>query len=328
MTEVCSVCGSSARPEARFCKTCGNSLQSTVSAASAASDRSTCAQCGAELVPRARYCRDCGYEATSTTTPVRSDPSRAPPIPGPNWSTRAGTSASKHDDPYQPSAPRELSPIAGRQVGTAHTSDNQRRPNRMFAVWLYVGIAILLLGGGVAAVVLHFSSHNSTRVDSETSLSPAHIVHPTTTSQPTDSTPTTETTTQTSVTTTTTFDTSTAELQSGWVSDPTKCGPQQEPALGQTAFQVTATIHVWSQPTTTSTPLSEITVTSYGPGGIGCPTGTDPIVQVQCVAQGQQITGPFSTDPYWERVTWDGLVGYVPDEWINTQSATSSLPTC
>jgi hypothetical protein len=91
---------------------------------------------------------------------------------------------------------------------------------------------------------------------------------------------------------------------------------------------VTATIHVWSQPTTSSNELAEIAVSSYGPGGIGCPTSTDPLIEVSCVTTGQPITGPFGTDSYWEQATWNGVSGYVPDEWVNTQSDEQILPAC
>jgi hypothetical protein len=123
------------------------------------------------------------------------------------------------------------------------------------------------------------------------------------------------------------FDSSSAEMRSNWVHQPDKCGPQPQPG-STTYFQVTATIHLWSAPSISSTPLDEIVVTSYGPGGIGCPTASDPTVQVFCKTTGDPITGPFGTDPVWEKASWNGRTGYVPDEWVNTQSDVPTLPSC
>jgi len=135
---------------------------------------------------------------------------------------------------------------------------------------------------------------------------------------------------------TTARDSFTTEFQTNWVNDPGKCGPdptdQSQPYSPTRTYQVTATIHLWSAPNLSSTELALIPVTSNGPGGIGCTSGSDPEVSVICKTQGDTITGPFSSDPIWERVTWNGMTGYVPDEWVDTKwdssPTNSNIPDC
>jgi hypothetical protein len=124
----------------------------------------------------------------------------------------------------------------------------------------------------------------------------------------------------------------TAEMQSGWPFDPTKCGSgtgdHSQPYNSFRTYQVTTTVHLWSAPSTSSTALDLIPVTSYGPGGVGCPSGSDPTVTVECKVVGTPITGPFGTDTVWERTSWRGVSGYVTDEWLDTKWDVDSLPLC
>lgn len=129
----------------------------------------------------------------------------------------------------------------------------------------------------------------------------------------------------------TALDTQTAELQA-WPYDPTRCGPQPQdqgqPWSASHTYQVTATIHLWSGPTTSSVPLDTIVVSDNGPGGAGCASGDDPTVTVICTVQGQTITGPFGSDDLWDQVSWKGQTGYLTDEWVDTKWDASSLPSC
>jgi hypothetical protein len=126
----------------------------------------------------------------------------------------------------------------------------------------------------------------------------------------------------------------TAELRTNWPNDPNKCGPpwtaQSQPYNANWTYQVTATVHLWSGPSTSSTPIAIIRVTNNGPGGIGCPSGRDPTVTVQCKTTGHPIEGPFGTDRTWEKVsvTSTGQTGFLPDEWLDTRWDVSSFPSC
>ena len=117
-----------------------------------------------------------------------------------------------------------------------------------------------------------------------------------------------------------------------WPNDLQKCGPspapQSTPFSPNGQYYVTATIHVWSAPSISSTPLGVITVNQYGTGGIGCPTDAQPVVTVNCKTTGDAITGPFGTDDTWEQIPWSGSTGFVPDEWVNTQWDVNNFATC
>jgi hypothetical protein len=188
------------------------------------------------------------------------------------------------------------------------------------------------LGIAVTVIVLNGSSKTPVRTASTTTATaPSTTLDQTTTTTSTAST-TAPTTTTPAPTTSPTTPTRTAELQTGWTVDPNKCGPvpgdRSQPFSPSRVYQVTASIHVWSGPTTSSNALATITSTVYGPGGIGCPSPSDPTVGVACKVQGQTITGPFGADAVWERISWQSQSGYVPDEWVNTQWDVDTLPGC
>jgi hypothetical protein len=216
--------------------------------------------------------------------------------------------------------------VCGLPMGPA-TPGPAPRPNRWLPT-LVAGLVAAGLGIAVTVVVLNRSSTktistHSTTTTSSTTTSATTTPPPTTTQ--TTTTPTTQPITPTTLV-------PTAELQTGWTLDPNKCGPvagdRSQPFSPSRVYQVTATIHVWSAPTTSSNALGTITSTIYGPGGIGCPSPSDPTVAVACKVQGQTIVGPFGSDSVWEQVSWKGQNGYVPDEWVNTQWDVDSLPVC
>jgi hypothetical protein len=59
------------------------------------------------------------------------------------------------------------------------------------------------------------------------------------------------------------------------------------------------------------------------------PTGS--MVGVLCKVVGETITGPYGPDSSWDRVTFNGVSGYVTDEWIDTEQDefdASKVPSC
>jgi hypothetical protein len=59
------------------------------------------------------------------------------------------------------------------------------------------------------------------------------------------------------------------------------------------------------------------------------PTGS--MVGVLCKVVGETITGPYGPDSSWDRVTVNGVSGYVTDEWIDTEQDefdASKVPSC
>lgn len=124
------------------------------------------------------------------------------------------------------------------------------------------------------------------------------------------------------------------ELQRDWVYDPYKCGVDfgvnhPYPHSPTRTYEATATIGLWSSPTTASSLLVTIPVTSYGPGGIGCPDGAGPYVTVTCkITNGQTLSGPFGTYGMWLRSTYQGITGYAHDLWVDTEWDVNAIPTC
>ncbi|MBS1849007.1 MAG: hypothetical protein JST73_12095 [Actinobacteria bacterium] len=114
--------------------------------------------------------------------------------------------------------------------------------------------------------------------------------------------------------------------------DPTKCGPDPPnngPYRTDGRYEVTATVKLWSGPSISSTPIARVDVDSYGPGGIGCPDGAGPFVQVICRTQGDTINGPFGSVARWEKVHVTGLPdSYISDEWLDTKWDGDGFPTC
>jgi hypothetical protein len=44
------------------------------------------------------------------------------------------------------------------------------------------------------------------------------------------------------------------------------------------------------------------------------------MVGVQCKRKGQTVTGPWGPDALWDRVTFNGVDGFVADEWVDTKA--------
>ena len=129
------------------------------------------------------------------------------------------------------------------------------------------------------------------------------------------------------------------ELTGPFSYEPQKCGidasPKPFPHSASRTYEVTATTGVWSAPSTASSLLRTIEVADLGPGGIGCPDGKGPVVAVECqVMNGQLVNGPFGNDPKWLRTTYDGVVGYLTDQWVDTEwdagtvQTSGTIPVC
>lgn len=71
-----------------------------------------------------------------------------------------------------------------------------------------------------------------------------------------------------------------------------------------------------------------------GPGTSSPSVGQIPAdtwVVVSCVTEGEVINDIWGADPYWDFVNYNGVAGYVTDEWVDTQSDVrnrSILPAC
>lgn len=133
--------------------------------------------------------------------------------------------------------------------------------------------------------------------------------------------------------TTTTIPPTPTELGNALPFDPNRCGidasTKSYSHSPTRTYEVTATIGLWSAPNTGSQLLKTIPVTTFGAGGIGCPDGKDPKVTITCqITNGQTISGPFGNDPVWLRTTYDGAVGYVTDQWVDTEWDTNVIPRC
>jgi len=68
-----------------------------------------------------------------------------------------------------------------------------------------------------------------------------------------------------------------------------------------------------------------------GPNGstalIGCiPHNT--VINIQCTAKGNAVTGPYGTETIWDRTTYNGTTGYVADAWVYTGTNSAVAPAC
>lgn len=55
------------------------------------------------------------------------------------------------------------------------------------------------------------------------------------------------------------------------------------------------------------------------------------LVGVQCKVRGETIVGPWGHDPYWDRITFQAITGFVTDEWVDTKTDEdnpSKVPLC
>lgn len=68
MTGTCPNCGNPVRPGARFCGSCGASLESGTSTTFVQPAGSTCPHCGKPVRTDAKFCPSCGEELSSQTT--------------------------------------------------------------------------------------------------------------------------------------------------------------------------------------------------------------------------------------------------------------------
>jgi hypothetical protein len=74
-------------------------------------------------------------------------------------------------------------------------------------------------------------------------------------------------------------------------------------------YLVTHDVNIRDQPTSNSNL----------PGAI--PKGAK--VGVECKSIGETIVGPWGSDSTWDRVTFNGITGYLTDEWIDTRQGRS-----
>lgn len=323
----------------RFCRLCGSpASRSKVATGSATDPVASGLRCpndhpasGHEI-----YCKQCGMRIDDTKgvpNEVSHSPTKTVAAPSGHSSAREPSRANATEQPSV--TPTLITTIFFGLVGLwpaiRHSNMAHNRGLRSSRYWWAFSVPIAayaLLGAATASAVA---------LGAGATPAPRHAIRlsPVATSVPA------STSTLAPATTTTTLATAppitapiqqTAEMQANWTYDPNKCGPkptpQTTPYSASQTYRVTATIHLWSGPTTSSTPLAIIDVTTYGPGGIGCPIDGQPLIIVACATTGETITGPFGPDAIWEQTTWNGQTGYVPDEWVDTQWDAKNFSPC
>ena len=216
----------------------------------------------------------------------------------------------------------EFCTVCGVSVVSQTQSQTRRRissGNRRLSISTAVSVAVLALLAITGGYWFGTRTEDSTAAASgSTTISPPSTI--------------TSSSTSTSVTPTTALPSPT-ELSPNLPYEPTKCGidasPKPYPHDANRTYEITATIGLWSEPSTASRQLKLIPVTTFGPGGIGCPDGLGPRVTISCqVPDAQMIGGPFGNDPIWLRTSYDGATGYVTDQWVDTQWDVGTIPTC
>jgi len=324
----CSTCGQTNGPNDPKCPSCGAARLRPSSAAKGSGGGSN-AQGAAESW-RCSACETVNGGGLVTCSACGEAKGSAPNLA--TTESTAGATAVVTRTPRTPASPSSA-PAPGRSAGSTPavpaTPEPAARRTNGALIGALVVVAVIALALGALLIRGHSSTNTAATTSTSSTTGVTDPVPPTT--QGTAAVPSTA-----AATPTTTLDTSTTEFQSNWVNDPGKCGPdptdQSQPYSPTLTYQVTASIHLWSAPTLSSPELALIQVASNGPGGIGCASGNDPVVTVICKTQGDTITGPFSSDPIWERVTWNGMTGYVPDEWVDTKWDSSptnnNIPNC
>jgi hypothetical protein len=71
-------------------------------------------------------------------------------------------------------------------------------------------------------------------------------------------------------------------------------------------YRVTGTVTIYSGPTAASTPLGKIP--------------KDTMIGVQCKRNGPTVYGPYPPSSNWDRVSFEGITGFVTDEWVDTKT--------
>jgi len=128
----CSNCGFENRPDARFCKQCGQPLAAQ---GAPPPGEMLCPACGASYKPGARFCSRCGNPLTTGAMPSQppTQPSM-PPIP-PSYPSGAGI------PPFQQPPAPVAAPYPSRRIPTV--------------VWV-LGVMVLLLCIGFVVVAVFF----------------------------------------------------------------------------------------------------------------------------------------------------------------------------
>lgn len=149
----CPKCGFENRPDARFCKKCGQPMQAQAAVPMPPPlPGLVCPACGATAKPEARFCPRCGKPLPTTPSP----PTPLPPAPTPLPSTQPQMPPVYTPPPAQPpppSQPSAYAQIPAAPPPPAAQPPAKRRPPRW--LWPVVGIvAFLCIIAVVAAVTL------------------------------------------------------------------------------------------------------------------------------------------------------------------------------
>jgi hypothetical protein len=149
----CSKCGLENRPQARFCKECGQALGvPAIRQTPPSSSRAICSACGATAKPDALFCPRCGQPLS---------PPLASPIPAPTRQMKPGTDAQSPApsaaQPSPPSPPSEHTPTQIQPPSATVPEARERRFPR-WVPWVVVLVALACLAIVIATVVLLGSS--------------------------------------------------------------------------------------------------------------------------------------------------------------------------
>lgn len=127
----CPHCDAANRPDARFCRKCGQTLTHPASEEPGPSEGvpTACPQCGAEVRAAASFCPQCGEPLVPPAAP--------------------------RDPPPRPPTPDELSTVPKAVPRSSTPSQPSPRRGGVRVLWLVlVGMLVLLFLGGVTLVVL------------------------------------------------------------------------------------------------------------------------------------------------------------------------------
>jgi Double zinc ribbon len=294
-------CGTEVRSGAQFCPGCGSPVPTDAPPpAIAPLPGEPCAQCGAVLKTGARFCNSCG---TPTAPPVAEAT-----MPGDSplaWHDDSAATASDPPPPTTPPAPdppardEELPRPTGILVivpaptaGPGDEAAPPHEPRRRRGV-----IAVVVAGVAVVAAVAAGTYLLTSSSGSDTS-SAAH--------------------TRKSVARGDTVATAPVTLPSRTTVPTAPTAPTTiSPRVGVQRYAITDPVILRSGTSTASPQIGMI------------PAGT--VVVVQCATNGEVVDGPYGPDVHWDRVMYGGVLGYVTDEYVNTQDDVNNpalIPPC
>ncbi len=125
----CSKCDFENRPDARFCKQCGQTMQAQATQPTPSVSAGTvCSACGATAKPGARFCPRCGNPLATRPAPSTPTPASQPPTPSPSPSPSPSPQPSTQPSLPATPAPQTAAPPSPPSAG--QTTDYMRSPQQ------------------------------------------------------------------------------------------------------------------------------------------------------------------------------------------------------